>query len=327
MADLDPLTFEPIIKRYLWGGRRLGTELGKPIDFGNDFAESWEVVDHGQDQSIVASGPLKGVTLGELVARYGAELLGRHAPPKRFPLLFKFLDCHQDLSVQVHPNDEAAARQQQADLGKTEAWVVLDAAPGSVIYAGLTEGVNRQVFEAALREGRAPDCLHRIEPKAGDCIFIPAGTVHALGAGLLIAEIQQASDTTYRLFDWNRLGPDGQPRPLHVQQGLEVIDFNAGPVQPQTAQPTGHSSAQRLVTCDKFVLDRWRLDGYQQMGGDKRFHILSVIEGEALLRGEGRADEESLLMPRGQTVLIPAAAGPVSVATRGRAILLDMYLP
>lgn len=327
MADLYPLTFEPIIKRYLWGGRRLGTELGKPIDFGNDFAESWEVVDHGQDQSIVASGPLKGTTLSELVAQYGTELFGRHAPQKHFPLLFKFLDCHQDLSVQVHPNDEAAARQQQADLGKTEAWVVLDAAPGSVIYAGLKAGVNRQAFEAALHEGKVPDCLHRIEPAAGDCIFIPAGTVHALGAGLLIAEIQQASDTTYRLFDWNRLGPDGRPRPLHVQQGLDVIDFNAGPVRPQSAQRTGHSSTERLATCDKFVLDRWRLEGDQQMGGDKRFHILSVIEGEAMLRRKDPADEEPLLMPRGQTVLIPAAAGPVSVATRGRAILLDMYLP
>lgn len=327
MSDLYPLTFEPIIKRYLWGGRRLGTELGKPIDFGNDFAESWEVVDHGQDQSIVSSGPLKGITLGELVARFGTELFGWHAPQKRFPLLFKFLDCHQDLSVQVHPNDAAAARQQPADLGKTEAWVVLDAAPGSVIYAGLKEGVNRQAFEAALREGKVPECLHRIEAKTGDCILIRAGTVHALGAGLLIAEIQQASDTTYRLFDWNRLGPDGRPRPLHLEQGLEVIDFNAGPVRPQTAQPTAHSTTERLVTCDKFVLDRWRLEADQQIGGDERFHILSVIEGEALLRSADCVNQEPLLMPRGQTVLLPAASRSVSLATRGRAILLDMYLP
>ncbi len=237
MATLYPLRFTPVFRRYVWGGRRLGKILGKPIGPGNDYAESWEVVDHGEDQSRVAAGSLAGMTLNELTHIHGKELLGRHNPQPRFPLLFKFLDCEKTLSVQVHPNDQQAARLDPPDAGKTEAWVVLSAEPGSVIYAGLKRGFDRAALEREVARGTCELCLHRFEPEPGDCIFLPAGGIHALGAGLMIAEIQQASDVTFRLYDWNRMGTDGQPRPLHIQQALDVIDYQRGPIDPQKLRP------------------------------------------------------------------------------------------
>jgi len=337
MADrLYPLKFRPLLKRYLWGGRRLGTVLGKPLGDGADYAESWEVADHGTDQSVVVNGPLARTTLGRLVAERGEELLGRHTPQARFPLLFKYLDCQRDLSVQVHPDDAAAARLDPPDLGKTEAWLILDAQPGSRVFAGLRFGFDRTSLTREVERGRTELCLSSFEPKVGDCIFIPAGTVHALGAGLLVAEIQQASDTTYRLFDWNRVGPDGQPRPLHIEQALDAIDYSAHVVTPSHPQLTDRPYVERLVACDKFVLDRWRIDGPRALGQDDRFHILSVLEGELFVgassavgaRGSTTSDEVSLCsLIVGQTVLVPASIRQLSVAPRETCVFLDMYLP
>lgn len=322
MSDLYPLRFEPLFRRYLWGGRRLASVLNKPIGDGDDYAESWELVDHGEDQSVVAFGDLAGQTLSALVRDRGDELLGRHSPQTRFPLLFKFLDANRDLSVQVHPDDRAAAQLDPPDLGKTEAWVVIAAEPGSLIYAGLKDGVGRQELEAAMRAGITDDCLHRFEPAVGDCIFIPAGTVHAIGAGLVVAEIQQASDTTFRLFDWNRVGPDGQPRPLHIEQGLDAVDYTFGPVHPQTPRTLGTSPVERLVSCDKFVLDRWQISEPCRVGGDDRFHILALLDGEMTIEG----DTSPAPLKRGQTVLLPASCGEVVCRSQG-ARFLDMYLP
>jgi len=332
LPDLYPLQFAPLFKRYLWGGRRLGSLLGKPLGPETDYAESWEVADHAQGQSIVASGPLAGATLHDLVAARGPELLGRHAPQPRFPLIFKFLDCNRDLSVQVHPDDAAAARLTPPDLGKTEAWVILAAEPGSRVYAGLKRGVDRTLLEQRLAEGRTAECLASFEPIAGQCIFIPAGTVHALGAGLVVAEIQQASDTTYRLFDWNRVGPDGQPRKLHVTEALPVIDYAAQEVHPQVPQPGPAPHIVRLVACDKFVLDRWTLSRPAPLGGDGRFHLVAVLEGQAeMIPPPGRdgwfGGQARLTLGAGQTVLVPACLGGLQLAPQGRAVLLDMYLP
>jgi mannose-6-phosphate isomerase len=323
MNSLYPLRFEPIFRRYLWGGRRLQSVLGKPIGPGDDYAESWEVVDHDADQSVVLSGDLRGATLGELVSGRGEELLGRHHPQNGFPLLFKFLDAHSDLSVQVHPDDDMAARLDPPDRGKTEAWVVLHANPGSKIYAGLNQGVDRPTLERCIVEGQAAKCLYQLEPRAGDCLFIPAGTVHALGAGLVVAEIQQASNTTFRLFDWNRVGPDGQPRPLHVAEGLAAIDFARGPVSLCAPTPHGELPAERLVACDKFLMDRWRFQGTAQIGGDGGCHLVVVLEGRVTLDGDPHS--ESLV--RGQTALLPASIGMVSVEAPESATLLDISLP
>ncbi len=323
MTALYPLRFDPILRRYLWGGRRLGTELGKPVGPEENCAESWEVVDHGSDQSTVRFGPLAGVGLGELVRRHGEDLLGRHHPQPRFPLLLKFLDAARVLSVQVHPNDQQAARLDPPGSGKSEAWHVLDAEPDAVIYAGLKRGVDRTTLAQAVREGRCQELLHVVHPRAGDCLFLPAGTVHALGAGLVVAEIQQSSDITFRLYDWNRVGPDGKARELHVEQALEVIDFERGPVEPLSPQPLDQPGGSRLVECEKFVLDRWELESPVQAGGEGRCHILSVVEGRVEVEG----DPAEGPLERGDTVLLPAALGPVAAQPQPRAVLLDAFLP
>lgn len=329
MSSLYPFRFEPIFRRYLWGGRRLATELNRAIGEGN-CAESWEIVDHGQDQSLVREGPLAGVSLHELVERHGPELFGRHAPQSSFPLLFKFLDANQVLSVQVHPTDELAARLDPPDLGKTEAWVILARHGDAKLYAGLCPDPNgepptRETIERAIRQGNLEEYLHVLEPEIGDCVFLPAGAVHAIGAGLLVAEIQQASDTTYRLFDWNRVGQDGQPRALHVEAGLEAIDFDRGPVQPQTPRPTDRPSVVRLVDCDKFILDRWRFDSPQLAGGDDRFHLFAVLDGglEVACQSDWAPDP----LGKGDVLLAPACSGDVSLRPSGGVTLLDMYLP
>ncbi len=325
MALNEPLRFQPVFRRYLWGGRRLESVLGKALPAGDDYAESWEVVDHRETQSVVLAGEFAGWTLSRLVQQQGAELLGRHHPQPQFPLLFKFLDAHRNLSVQVHPNDEQAARLDPPDRGKTEAWVVLYAEPGSRIYAGFKAGVDRAQVIAHLQVGTLPEVLHHFEPAVGDALLIPAGTVHALGEGLVVAEIQQASDTTFRLFDWNRVGPDGKPRPLHIEQALEVIDFARGPLMPVHVNDTTEAAApQRLVTCDKFVLERYTVAGPFSLPDDRRCHLIAVIEGQLGLQRDP-VDEP---LGRGQTALIPAAARPCKLIPQSdTATLLDIFLP
>jgi mannose-6-phosphate isomerase len=323
MSLLYPLRFRPLYKQYMWGGRRFETSLGRALGPGDNYAESWEICDHGADQSLVSQGPLAGATLRDLVTEHGRELLGRNHPQPRFPLIAKFLDARQTLSVQVHPNDDQGARLNPPDSGKTEAWIVLEAGAESLIYAGLKPGVDRSALESAIRDGRCADCLHSFHPQAGDCVFIPAGTVHSMGAGILAAEIQQSSDTTFRLFDWNRLGPDGKPRALHIEQGLQVINYEVGPVNPQVAQDTGRAGVSRIVTCDKFVLDRLTLDAPHEMGGDDCFHILTVLEGSMKVEG----DPGSTPISRGNTVLMPACLGRVKLLPQKNTVVLDAFLP
>jgi mannose-6-phosphate isomerase len=321
--SLYPLRFRPLLRPYLWGGRKLETSLGKSLGPGPTWAESWEICDHGADQSLVEFGPLAGVALGRLVAERGEELLGRHHPQPRFPLLLKFLDAAQLLSVQVHPNDAIAARLNPPDLGKTEAWVVLEVEPGGVIYAGLKPGVDRDRLAAAVREGRCQDLFYSFHPSPGDCVFLAAGTAHTFGNGVLVAEIQQSSDATFRLFDWNRVGPDGKPRPLHVDQALGAIDFQRGPVEPQRPQPTERPEIVRLVECDSFILDRWALDASLSAAGDGRCHVLAVLEGAVQIEG----DPSPAALPRGGSALLPANLGPVRLTPQGHTVLLDAYLP
>lgn len=308
---LYPLQFIPVFRQYIWGGRRLGDILGKPIGPEPRYAESWEVVDHGEDQSVVAEGPLRGRTLRSLVRDFGSELWSGRMQEDAFPLLLKYLDCNRVLSVQVHPDDAYAAAMDPPDLGKTEAWYVIEADPGSVIYAGLERGIDREAFATAIRAGQVADILQTIPARRGDCIFIPAGTVHALGAGILVAEIQQSSDTTFRVFDWNRVGDDGHPRALHIDQALAVADYERGEVTPQTPQllPDG---GERLVRCDQFILDRYagtRPTSLEGSGG----RILTVVDGGGTLQWS----DGELSLPRGQSVLVPAAVGAVDFLPLG----------
>lgn len=332
MNPLGPLRFTPILKRAVWGGRRLGTLLAKPLGPDSDYAESWELVDHGADQSVVRAGPHRGQTLGALVAAHSRQLLGdalsrSASEPPSFPLLIKYLDCHKPLSIQVHPDDERAARLTPPDRGKTEAWVILHAEPDSVLYAGLKRGFDRAAFEREVARGTTALCLEKITPQIGDCYLIPAGTVHALGAGLVVAEVQQSSDTTYRIFDWNRLGNDGQPRALHLSSGLAAIRYGQEPVVASTplTLPTSADGmlGERLIDGDKFRIDRWKTTVPLRMGGDGRLHVLMVLSGSMTMQ----ADPAECPVGTFETVLLPASCPPLEVTPLEPATLLDITPP
>jgi mannose-6-phosphate isomerase len=296
--------------------------LGKELGPENDYGESWEISDHGADQSVVTSGSLANTPLGTLVRQHGRELFGRYPQPS-FPLLIKFLDAQQNLSLQVHPNDALAARIIPPDNGKTEAWYVLHAEPGSTIFSGLKPGVDCTPFEKALRAGTAAEMVNQINPQAGDCIYLPAGAVHALGRGIVVAEVQQSSDVTYRLFDWNRLDPDGKPRQLHIDRGLEAVDFSLGPIFPQSPQATATSEIFRLVACEKFVIDRWQIDAPAALGGDDRFHIVQPLSGAIRIAG----DPASSPLGLGDVCLLPAGIARVAITPETPSAFLDIYLP
>lgn len=316
-----PIRFRPVFKRTIWGGRRLGEQLGKPIGPGTDFAESWEVVDHGEDQSVVDGGPLDGKTLQQLIRDHRDWLLGAGFQGSAFPLLLKYLDCNRVLSVQVHPDDEYGAKMSQPDLGKTEAWYIVSADPDSLVYAGLQPSVDRASLREAIAAGQAEQALHSFHPEPGDVIYIPAGTVHALGAGLLVAEIQQSSDTTFRLFDWNRIDAQGKARPLHLDQGLEVADYDSGPVQPRRYERT-QAGWQTVVKSNKFRLHLLAM-GSGRLGGDDKFHIITVPQGSATLA----SGEESILLRAGETVMLPAAIGACELTVAEGGVVIGMDLP
>ncbi len=317
------LRTEPAFRDYLWGGRKLEQVLRKPLPPAGVWAESWEVVDHDEHQSVISNGPLSGKTLRAVSQEHPQLMFGAKSNVSRLPLLLKYLDCQRVLSVQVHPDDKYAQAMPQPDLGKTEAWYIIDAEPGAVLYAGLLSGVEKTDLNRALVKGEIEACLHKIEPRAGDCVFIPAGTVHALGAGLLVAEIQQASNTTFRLFDWNRIDASGKPRALHVEQSLEVINFSGGPRPLQIAQPTEQIHRERLVACEKFVLDRISGPADATIGGDGKFHLLTAPKGGVILV----TAEDRVQLEVGESLFVPACVPTVHATVDAGSILLDMYLP
>ncbi len=323
-----PLRFRPVLKQTIWGGRRLGDQLGKPIGDESNYAESWEVVDHGDDQSIVDNGELAGQSLGQIMATQRNWLMGSDTPggptsaAGAFPLLLKYLDCNRVLSVQVHPDDAYGMKMSKPDLGKTEAWYVVTSDPGSLIYAGLQQDVDQVMLREAIAAGQTEQALHSFHPSPGDVVFIPAGTVHALGAGLVIAEIQQSSDTTFRLHDWNRVDDRGNARPLHIEPSLAVTDYHSGPVAARRCDPSV-SGWQEMVACDKFIMDVME-GGTAAIGGDGKFHIVTVPRGQAILR----FGDQSMMLGAGDSVLLPATIGECTLAiqTPGTAVI-GSHLP
>ncbi len=266
-----PLVFEPLFMERVWGGRRLETLLGKSLPPGERVGESWELVDREEAQSVVHDGPLRGLTLHDLWTQHRAEIFGPGlADTPRFPLLCKILDAQERLSVQVHPPAPLAG--QLGGEPKTEMWFILEARAESDLCAGLRHGVTREGFQAALENGTVEEQIHIFPVRTGDTMFIPSGRIHAIGAGNLIIEVQQNSDTTYRVFDWNRLGLDGQPRALHVAESLASIDF--ADAEPQLAQPQGDT----LVDCPLFHVEKWTLNQTRSHTG-RGFAIFSVIAG------------------------------------------------
>jgi mannose-6-phosphate isomerase len=293
----------------VWGGRRLGEVLGKPLPGSEPYGEAWEVSDHASHQSRVARGPLAGRSLRELMRHWREPLLGKAGHNgEAFPLLVKLLDASDWLSVQVHPSDDKVAQLWPGEGGKTEAWFILDAAPGSRVYAGLKPGVDAAILRQALSQGSVAECLHSFQPRPGDCLFLPAGTVHAVGGGVLMAEVQQTSDATFRLFDWNRLDASGKPRTLHLEQALACIDWERGPVEPVRARHygepiSGPMISQPLVDCPYFAWEYLRAGEPFPCGGTGRLQVLTVVQGRGRL--EGPHGENDLAL--GQTWVLPAS--------------------
>jgi mannose-6-phosphate isomerase len=318
-----PLRFVPFLRPLVWGGRRLAEALGKPVPTAEPYGESWEVSDHPLHHSVVTSGPLAGRTLRQLMETQRRALLGPAAEAHAtFPWLIKFLDANDWLSVQVHPDEEAVRWLWPGEGSKTEAWLVIDAAPGSRVYAGLLADVGPARLLAAVKAGMVTECLHSFEPRPGDCLFLQAGTVHAVGGGVLMAEVQQTSDATYRLFDWNRRDAQGRSRELHVAESLACIDWQRGPVTPVRAADFGspQRARQALVDCPYFALEYVQEDGPFPLGGAGKLQAVVVLAG----RGRWTAGEE--LCP-GQTWVLPAALPPVECRPDGWLSLLLATLP
>lgn len=317
-----PLQFQPEFKERVWGGRNL-ERFGYIMPEGK-IGEAWTIGDHANGTTKVMNGELAGTGLDEVRERYGKEFFGKKGFSERtgrFPLLIKLLDCEDDLSVQVHPTDEYE-RLPAGELGKTEMWYVLDAKPDAKIIYGLKPGQTRESVTAAIEEGRIMDTLHEVPVAAGDTFYIPAGTVHALCSGVLVAEIQQNSDTTYRLYDYNRPGLDGKPRELHVEDSLNVIAYdNAGAARMATDLPEAHTWLN-IAHSPYFVVQKGKVDGTWPLSspGDS-FAIHIICDGAGTLRW---ADGELEAKP-GDCFLIPASLGDYSF--RGQLTMLRSLVP
>jgi mannose-6-phosphate isomerase len=334
MSDtIYPLTFSPVFRNYIWGGRNLETKLGRTLPPGV-IAESWEISGHPSSPTQVDHGPLAGKTLPELVTLLGEALVGHRSRAMlargKFPLLVKLLDANQPLSVQVHPDDEYANRHENGELGKTEMWYILHAEPNAHLIYGLKPGLTPASFRQHLEASDLESCLHRLPVKAGDAIFVPAGSVHALLAGILVAEIQQNSDTTYRVYDWNRVGADGKPRPLHVDKALEVIDFDL--VEPSTYSPElveeNKSFRREVITASAhFNVERVTFTGenisFAGQCDGSTFEIWGAVSGQAQIIG----DEDILALPAVRFALLPARLGEFKVKAIEPSVLLRAYVP
>jgi len=326
--DLYPLKFYEIYKPKIWGGRNIEKVLGKRLPEG-DIGESWEISDHFDDVSVVRNGALEGRSLRELWRCDPAGVLGEDITARggrEFPLMVKFIDAREWLSVQTHPDDEYARKcDPSGESGKNEAWYIVAAEPGAQLVAGLREGTTRDEFKRALDEGDLAGCLNYVDVAAGDVVHIAAGTVHAVGPGILISEIQQTSDATYRVWDWGRVGADGKPRPLHIERALEVIRFGSPPVGTVEAETIQEGAVGRAV------LDRSRFFVIEKLWGETfeveriegRFQILICLEGSGGIVSEG----ERYSFVRGDTVLLPAALGAVRVEGEGRMEVLRTFIP
>lgn len=319
---LYPFTFHPLLKERIWGGRNLEKLYGKALPSGAPFGESWEMSDRPGDVSVIANGPLAGNSLRWLMENHSAELLGNvPAPGNRFPWLIKILDAREKLSLQVHPPAQKAPL-----LGgepKTEMWYIAQASPSSQLFVGLKRGVTREEFENKIKDGTVADCFHRINVKKGDCMFLPSGRVHALGEGNVIFEIQQNSDTTYRVFDWNRLDAAGKPRDLHVDASLASIDFNdfePGLVSP-VIRKAGDARVELLVADPLFTVEKCSLPaGESKPVNPGAARVIAVLEGRLVVRYL----TESIVLQAGQFCLFPASLSGATLQAEKTASFLEV---
>jgi len=320
---LYPLVFQPIFKDRIWGGRELERIFGKKIPAAQPIGESWEISDRPGDASIIVNGPLAGKNLRWLMENHAAEILGDAKPAAegRFPLLCKILDAREKLSLQVHPPASKAAELRGEP--KTEMWFIADAAPDASLYVGLKRGVTRAEFEQKIADGSVADCFHRIPVKAGDTMFLPSGRVHAIGDGLVIFEIQQNSDTTYRVFDWNRVGLDGKPRELHIAQSLASIDFND--FEPKLVASKYLDAAgfkfRHLVQDPLFEVQEIVFEnaGSMVLAG-QYLRIIAAVKGSVEVIGG--SEKTSVSLKPGQFCLIPACLKGTEIKAESQSTFL-----
>jgi mannose-6-phosphate isomerase len=317
-SPLYPLRFEPIYQYRLWGGRRLASMLSAPLPGDGPIGEAWVLSDRDDHPSRVSNGSLKGQTVAQVLEQFPEQVMGKFAGRfRRFPLLLKFLDAREMLSVQVHPG---------GDTGKTEAWVVLEAGIKSRIYAGLKPGTTEDDLRRSLANGNVVDQLACFAPKSGDAVFLPAGTVHSLGSGVGVFEVQQNSDVTFRLYDWDRVDTQtGQPRPLQVEQALACIDFVEGPVGPVAPVMEAPKPVRRslLFQCEHFWL--WRVRGQSPfvVGAAAIPRVLVCVEGAGQVE-HGRA---TYAVRKGDVALLPAILGECTFQPRGAVTVLEIGIP
>jgi len=285
----QPLVFEPIFKERLWGGRRLETLYRKQLPAGQRIGESWEIVDRQEAQSIVASGPLRGWNLHDLWKQFREAIFGPLPESERFPLLIKLLDADQKLSLQVHPPPRVAAELNGEP--KTEFWYITAATSKAELYVGLKKHSSRLLFEQAIKSGTVEAHVHRVAVRTGDAMFLPSGRMHAIGAGSVIVEIQENSDTTYRVFDWNRLDEHGSPRQLHVGNSLRSIDFED--FEPALLAPEG----EKLVAHDLFHVDKWTINRPRAASPPGKFAIVVCLSGEVACAGRVLTPGNFFLVP------------------------------
>ena len=337
---LYPLKFKPRFFDKIWGGRRLETSLNKEIPENELIGESWEIYDFPPGivkgstdwaSAEIANGPLAGRTLHWAIQEFGKSLMGdvqltgEHG---QFPLLIKFLDAREDLSLQVHPNAEYARTHPGAHL-KSEAWYVIENDPGTAIYKGLTKGATNKSFADAIADGTVMEQVVRIPVKPGDCHYLESGTVHALGAGVFVAEVQTPSDTTYRVFDFNRIeAATGKPRQLHVEQALECIDFTGQSSKPQVRSHVSHpfTTVTRLVTCPYFKMDKVRFkEGFENRVPYDEPVIWIMLDGHAEVKIDGM--KEPISFTKGETLLLPAEMKNPILKTNSDCVWLEVTFP
>lgn len=313
-SSVEPLFFHRLLKEKVWGGHVLSAKLGLDLPFDGPLGETWELSDYPGEETVVRGGAADGQSLRTLMDADAASLLGKSRPSAdgRFPLLVKFIDAGDDLSVQIHPAD---GPQSPTGVGKTEAWFILDREPGCGVICGLNPGTSREVFEAEAGDKRVREHLAEIDVEPGDCVFVPSGQTHAIRAGVVLCEVQQTSDVTYRMYDWDRLGLDGKPRDTHLQQALEVVDYDLAPATPTHAAFTEDAGLEQheLATCDYF-----RLVGMQAgpdggvLATDGYAHTLAVVGGRGSLCSVDGSFEDRV-MAYGDTVLLPGSLDKVSL--------------
>lgn len=320
---LYPLKFKPLLKERIWGGEALQTALGKKLPEGKKIGESWEISGVEGDITKVANGILKGNDLQELIEVYMGELVDDKVYDKfglEFPLLIKLIDAQDVLSIQVHPDDELS-RERHNSYGKTEMWYVVDAVPGASLYVGFKGEVTREQYLDAVQQGNLPELLNRVEVKAGDAYFIPAGTIHAIGKGLLIAEIQQTSDITYRVDDWGRTDDNGNPRQLHTELAVDAIDFGT-PAKLNVTATAEKNKAVELANCQYFTTNVVEIDGRleREYVEFDSFVIYICLSGKLSVQ----CAESTESLTSGECMLIPASLHSAIIDGQGK--ILEVYI-